>query len=133
MLNRELEAAMAASTVAPSGEGFVWGWPESTSEPDLARTLWPLARSAAELLVSPERYRLRQCGGEGCGWVFLDETRGGRRRRCEMANCGNRSRIRAFARRRATAAQPAAVPGGRSAVDAAQVPDRALETASSDG
>ena len=98
-LNRELAGAMAAAVVTPTGEGFGWGWPEAEDDPDLARPLWPLARSAAELLASPQLRSARQCPGEGCGWVFLDETRGKRRRWCEMATCGNRARVRAFARR----------------------------------
>jgi predicted RNA-binding Zn ribbon-like protein len=54
--------------------------------------------SAAGLLVSPERERVRRCAGLDCGWLFLDTS--GRRRWCLMASCGNRAKARRFAQRR---------------------------------
>lgn len=36
--------------------------------------------------------RIRACGG--CGWLFLDSSRGGRRRWCSMSTCGNREKAR---------------------------------------
>lgn len=36
--------------------------------------------------------RLGTC--PACGWMFLDVTRGGRRRWCSMATCGNRAKVR---------------------------------------
>ncbi|MBN8735546.1 MAG: CGNR zinc finger domain-containing protein [Xanthomonadales bacterium] len=38
--------------------------------------------------------RLRVCAGDNCGWVFLDTSRGGRRRWCDMATCGNVAKAR---------------------------------------
>jgi predicted RNA-binding Zn ribbon-like protein len=37
-------------------------------------------------LASP---RLRRCAGDNCGWFFIDTSKGGRRRWCDMATCGN--------------------------------------------
>ncbi|MGH3901129.1 MAG: CGNR zinc finger domain-containing protein [Pseudonocardiaceae bacterium] len=34
--------------------------------------------------------RIRACGR--CGWLFLDSSRGGRRRWCSMSTCGNREK-----------------------------------------
>lgn len=34
--------------------------------------------------------RVRACGR--CGWLFLDSSRGGRRRWCSMSTCGNREK-----------------------------------------
>lgn len=45
-----------------------------------------VARSAAELLSDPVRFMIRACPGQGCGWVFPDES--GRRRWCSIASCG---------------------------------------------
>jgi len=53
--------------------------------------------SAAQLVTSDQRRRVRACPGTGCGWLFLD--RSGRRRWCTMATCGNRAKARRFARR----------------------------------
>lgn len=38
--------------------------------------------------------RLRQCGDEGCGWLFLDRSKNGSRRWCSSGDCGNRARAR---------------------------------------
>lgn len=51
---------------------------------------WPIAPPAAELLVSPQRARVNACAG----WLFLDGSRPGTRRWCDMAVCGNRAKVR---------------------------------------
>jgi len=62
-----------------------------------------VARSAAELLTSQKLGRVKVCAGEGCGWIFLDESRNGSRRWCDSRDCGNRERVRRhLARRRAS-------------------------------
>lgn len=48
-----------------------------------------LALRAVQLLESPRLERTRICPGPHCGWLFLDSSRGGRRRWCDMATCGN--------------------------------------------
>lgn len=54
-----------------------------------------LAASTVALLADPrEAGRVKLCPGRHCGWLFLDETRGGRRRWCSMATCGNREKAR---------------------------------------
>ncbi|HKQ14385.1 MAG TPA: CGNR zinc finger domain-containing protein [Steroidobacteraceae bacterium] len=40
--------------------------------------------------------RLRMCGGENCSWVFLDSSKAGRRRWCDMAVCGNVAKAQRF-------------------------------------
>jgi predicted RNA-binding Zn ribbon-like protein len=97
VLNAVLGAGMSQAKLSVTPDGFVWGWGEDS---ELARPLWPVARSAAELLVSDELARVRRCPGEGCGWLFLDTTRNGSRRWCETAGCGNRARVRAHYRRK---------------------------------
>ena len=62
-----------------------------------------VARSAAELLTSQKLGRVKVCAGEGCGWIFLDESRNGSHRWCDPRDCGNRERVRRhLARRRAS-------------------------------
>ena len=36
--------------------------------------------------------RIRVCANDTCRWVFFDESRGGQRRWCDMASCGNRAK-----------------------------------------
>lgn len=50
--------------------------------------------------------RLRMCGGKNCAWVFLDSSKAGRRRWCDMAVCGNVAKAQRFyarSRRRSSA------------------------------
>src|SRR5215203_2317187 len=98
--NRELQLAMARAGVHPGPDGLRWGWSTSpTGTVDLAQPLWPVVRSAADLLTEPSLERVKRCPGEGCGWLFLDTSRNSSRRWCDMASCGNRARVRAFAAR----------------------------------
>jgi predicted RNA-binding Zn ribbon-like protein len=97
-LNRELSGALSRLRVAPAaGDSYVWTWERDGvdgSRPPLERPLWPMARSAAELLTSSKLDRVKVCAGEGCGWMFLDESRNASRRWCDSRDCGNRERVR---------------------------------------
>jgi predicted RNA-binding Zn ribbon-like protein len=42
------------------------------------------------------RDRLRICQGQDCSWVFIDTSKAGRRRWCDMAVCGNAAKARRF-------------------------------------
>ncbi|HWA42096.1 MAG TPA: ABATE domain-containing protein [Hypericibacter adhaerens] len=97
ILNRELSRAMGQARLHAAESGFAWDWSES--EPALDRPLWPIARSAAELLAGGGLDRVKQCGGQHCGWVFLDLTKNGRRRWCEMEVCGSRAKVRRYRER----------------------------------
>jgi predicted RNA-binding Zn ribbon-like protein len=103
-LNRELSGALSRLRVAPAaGDAYVWAWErggEASGGPSLERPLWPVARSAAELLTSAKLGRVKVCGGEGCGWMFLDESRNASRKWCESRDCGNRERVRQYLARK---------------------------------
>jgi predicted RNA-binding Zn ribbon-like protein len=101
LLNRELAAARARERVVAGGKRFAWEWDRRI--PDLDRMLWPVARSAAELLTSPDLVFTRACQGEDCGWLFLDTSRNRTRRWCDMSDCGNLAKVRRFRRRRGRA------------------------------
>jgi predicted RNA-binding Zn ribbon-like protein len=60
-----------------------------------------VARDAVELLTGPLRDRIRECEGSGCTTLFVDASRGGRRRWCSMDVCGARSKMAAYRGRRA--------------------------------
>jgi predicted RNA-binding Zn ribbon-like protein len=40
--------------------------------------------------------RLRLCAGLDCAWLFIDRSKAGRRRWCDMAVCGNKAKSRRF-------------------------------------
>ncbi|HEY1727027.1 MAG TPA: ABATE domain-containing protein [Candidatus Baltobacteraceae bacterium] len=59
-----------------------------------------LARDAIAIFGSDsERSLLRTCEQSDCGGLFLDRSRGERRRWCSMARCGNRAKVAAFRKR----------------------------------
>jgi predicted RNA-binding Zn ribbon-like protein len=98
-LNCELSGALSRLRVAPAAGGaYIWSWDRGGDDgngPPLDRPLCPVARSAAELLTSPNLGRIKVCAGEGCGWMFLDESRNASRRWCDSRDCGNRERVQA--------------------------------------
>lgn len=99
-LNAALGAALGELKVEPREGGFGWTW-ERPGDP-LTAALRPIARSAAELLVSPDLERVRECDGATCSWLFLDSSRNRSRRWCSMESCGNRAKARRHYRRRRT-------------------------------
>ena len=69
-----------------------WTWARDPERLDAL--LWPIVRSAAELLASTDPSRLRVCPGPDCGWVYVDRSRNGLRRWCEMSTCGTDEKTR---------------------------------------
>lgn len=76
--------------------GFSWSWESSLR---LDSVLWPVVRSAAEVLLSAELDRVRICEGEHCGWLFVDRSKNRSRRWCDMQECGNVAKVRRYRRR----------------------------------
>ncbi|MEY9991734.1 putative RNA-binding Zn ribbon-like protein [Streptomyces sp. V4I8] len=72
--------------------------------PECAALLGALARDVLELLTDPvARAGLRECEGDNCPIVYLDSSRGRRRRWCSSEVCGNRERVARHRRRAALA------------------------------
>ncbi|MFF5253633.1 CGNR zinc finger domain-containing protein [Streptomyces leeuwenhoekii] len=72
--------------------------------PEPAALLGAIARDAVDLLTDPvARAGLRQCEGDNCPIVYLDTSRGRRRRWCSSEICGNRERVARHRRRVALA------------------------------
>ena len=96
-LNRALVDAMAQPRLTASSGRFTWQWTGSNA---LLSPVWPVVRSAAELLTSTEELgRVRECAAEDCGWLFLDTSRNRIRRWCDMRVCGNRNKARRYYQR----------------------------------
>lgn len=96
-LNRELQIARSHERLVVSPRPG-WAWDRTIG---LDRMLWPVVRSAAELLTSADLDRVGQCPGDECGWLFLDTSRSRRRQWCHMAECGNVAKVRRFRQSRA--------------------------------
>ncbi len=97
-MNTVLRQALSHLEIVPSRDGFGWAW--HVGEDDLDRILWPIARSAADLLTSEDVGRVRQCAREGCDWLFVDLSKNRSRRWCSMAMCGSRVKSRRYYHRR---------------------------------
>jgi predicted RNA-binding Zn ribbon-like protein len=104
LLNGELGEALAHARLAPGEAAYAWGW--AGQGENLDAPLWPIVRSAAELLTAPALLeRVGQCADDrGCGWLFLDLSKNHSRRWCDINDCGNRAKQRRhYARARSTA------------------------------
>lgn len=87
-------AGAARSRLVYDRSGF--GWSFAPDGDELERPLWEVARSAADLLTSGERDRVKECASATCEWVFLDRSKNRSRRWCDMSDCGNRAKARRF-------------------------------------
>jgi predicted RNA-binding Zn ribbon-like protein len=96
-LNGFLSEAMSRLQLVLTADGFAWSW--AGDESSLEQVLWPVMRSAAELLTSGELSRVGICAGDGCGWLFFDTSKNRSRRWCSMKDCGNRAKARRYHRR----------------------------------
>lgn len=94
---RRLEPAPAGGftrTFVPTGDAF-------------AGLMIPIVESAADSLLEEELPRVRRCADPRCHRVYLDATKNGLRRWCDMGTCGNRAKA---ARHRARVAPAPAPP-----------------------
>lgn len=104
----ELNAALAdalphlqltpASGIRADERVMRWEWRDADARLD--SLLWPVLRAAADLFASDEAARIRVCGGLDCGWTYVDRSRNGLRRWCQMEVCGTREKSRRRAERR---------------------------------
>lgn len=92
LLNGVLREGLLRLRVVASRAGLTLNWAEDDV---LARPLWPVAWAAAQLLVSSDLARVKQCASaDGCGWLFLDRSKNLSRRWCDMRVCGNVDKAR---------------------------------------
>ena len=57
-----------------------------------AALLLPIAEALAKFVSEEDFSKVKACEGRSCTLMFVDQTRGGRRRWCSMAICGNRAK-----------------------------------------
>ena len=68
--------------------------PADAGNLDLVAAL--IAYRIVERVLPAPPHRLRMCQGTNCSWVFLDTSKAGGRRWCDMAVCGNAAKSRRF-------------------------------------
>ncbi|MEA2574942.1 MAG: hypothetical protein QOH93_2240 [Chloroflexia bacterium] len=96
LLNEAVAEAQDQMHLVPGkpGDSFEWRW--KSDKPQFDVVLWTAARSVADLLTSEELKKVKSCPGEGCAYLFMDLSRNGKRRWCEMDVCGNRNKVTRF-------------------------------------
>ncbi|WP_196492933.1 CGNR zinc finger domain-containing protein [Burkholderia stagnalis] len=61
---------------------------------DLNLPAQQIALDAVKLLEALPDGRLRMCAGSNCAWLFIDRSKTGRRKWCDMSTCGNVAKAR---------------------------------------
>ena len=92
-LNADVQTAAGHMRLVPVKGGFEWGFDDLG---DFDSVLWPIARSAADLLASDQLPYVRACFSKSCEWFFLDTSKNHHRRWCDMTRCGNRAKVQRF-------------------------------------
>jgi len=98
VLNGYIHEAAQHISLVPRVGHFEWQFEEASN--NFEAPLWPIARSAGELLASDRLQFVRACASKTCEWLFLDESKNHRRRWCDMRQCGNRAKVRSFYKRK---------------------------------
>jgi predicted RNA-binding Zn ribbon-like protein len=97
-LNAFHGACLSCGKLHPAGSAFHWAW-DIKARP-IEAALAPVTMSAIAILTGLDLARVKECGGEHCGWIFYDRSKNNSRRWCEMEICGNRAKQRRLRARR---------------------------------
>lgn len=97
-LNKQMRQMMSESELVSDDSGFQLE--RNGSADALDQMLWSVLRSAVDLLTSKRVGDIRQCAGETCSWLFIDNSRTRRKKWCDMKVCGNRAKARRHYERR---------------------------------
>ena len=91
-LNALMAEAPPRTTLHRDRAGFAWDvdLKGGSALALLAPVLW----SAGDLLTGGQLDRVRRCANPECGWLFVDDSRAGKRRWCSMQSCGNRAKAK---------------------------------------
>ena len=109
-LNHILRDGLHFHQLEISADGTQYGLAHVGDRLDQARAT--IAGTLADFIASGPVHRLRICANEGCREVFIDRSRTGRRRWCDMRTCGNQAKAaRHRARLRAGTPGPLPAPG----------------------
>lgn len=93
-LDRAAKRARASSSLTCSDGKFSW---RVSDDLDLNTVSHLVAEASIDLLTQQDKMsRVRECRGHNCGWLFLDTSRGGRRKWCSEEDCGTYARVRKY-------------------------------------
>jgi predicted RNA-binding Zn ribbon-like protein len=89
-------AYQAGNLETADDQSVSWQW----SSAELATVRHVAVTRGVELLRAEPSPRLKQCPGDHCGWIFLDFTKQGNRRWCQMSECGQEAKSERRRKRR---------------------------------
>jgi predicted RNA-binding Zn ribbon-like protein len=92
VLRNALAEAPARTRLDAAGGAYAWRTPPL--QPETSDLLAPVLWSVGDLLLRSKERRVRRCANPECLWLFIDESRMGTRRWCDMTSCGNRAKAR---------------------------------------
>ena len=102
-LNQFIREAGCHFVLVQSNGRFVSKFDDyANPQPPFDAILWPIVRSATDVLVSDHLPFVRACSSKTCQWLFVDTSKSHRRRWCNMKLCGNRAKVRRFYARQKT-------------------------------
>jgi predicted RNA-binding Zn ribbon-like protein len=90
LLNRVLGDAPKRAELVNKDGAYLWR--VDRLEPKVADLLAPVLWTAGDMIAEPRRDRVRLCANDKCVWLFLDDSKSGTRRWCDMKACGNRAK-----------------------------------------
>jgi predicted RNA-binding Zn ribbon-like protein len=99
-LTRVHAECVGRAQLVAHNSAFVWAW--DPQEAPVETVLGPITLSALALLTNADLSRIKQCGGDHCGWLFFDTTKNKSRRWCEMEVCGNRAKQKRYQKKQKT-------------------------------
>ncbi|WP_423370042.1 CGNR zinc finger domain-containing protein [Burkholderia sp. LMG 32019] len=91
-LERAWKRAMSGRRLIATAARIEFGGPADPA--DLHLPAHRLALDAVKLLEALPDGRLRMCAGSNCAWLFIDSSKTGRRKWCDMTTCGNVAKAR---------------------------------------
>jgi len=65
---------------------------------DLDKPIYPIIKSAYDLLLGGQLHRIKECGT--CGWLFLDKSKNRSRKWCNMDTCGSQQKSKNYYHRK---------------------------------
>jgi predicted RNA-binding Zn ribbon-like protein len=96
-INPFITDALGRITLDFSGNTFLISYPKKTIP--LISPIWPVLKSLYDMLTEDQLSRIKEC--PTCGWVFLDETKNGKRRWCNPLNCGTKDKMDRYTKKKA--------------------------------
>lgn len=112
-LNHVLRHGLHYHQLEMSTDGSEYGLARVGDRLDQARAT--IAGTLADFVASGPVRRLRICDNPGCHEVFIDRSRTGRRRWCDMRTCGNQAKVARHRARQRGIGTPGPLPAGKAA------------------